>query len=96
MIEVSSDKYARFVRLYTDITTAPFDDNFFDLLPGEKKRVTVSLGGADAAEFASSLKVRHLAQVEKGESRFVQNLKRLSIFLIPINFFSYIYYRWLI
>lgn len=56
----------------------------------------MSLGGADAAEFASSLKVRHLAQVEKGESRFVQNLKRLSIFLIPINFFSYIYYRWLI
>lgn len=96
VIEVSSDKYARFVRLYTDITTAPFDDNFFDLLPGEKKRVTVSLGGADAAEFAASLKVRHLAQVEKGESRFVQNLKRLSIFLIPINFFSYIYYRWLI
>lgn len=95
-VEVTTDKFARFVRLSTDATTEPFDDNFFDLLPGEKKSVTVSLEDTDAATLAASLDVRHLAQVEKGESRFVQNLRRLSIFLIPVNFFSYIYYRWLI
>lgn len=95
-VEVTTDKFARFVRLSTDVTTAPFDDNFFDMLPGEKKRVSISLDGTDAEKFSSSLSVRHLAEVKKGESRFVQNLRRLSIFLIPINFFSYIYYRWLI
>ena len=96
LVEVSSDKYARFVRLYTDATTVPFSDNFFDLLPGEKVRVSVRADGMTAEEFAASLKVRHLAQVRKGESRFLQNLKRLGIFLIPINFGSYIYYRFLI
>ena len=95
-VEVRSDAYARFVRLYTDATTSPFSDNFFDLLPGETRRVEIALDGTDAESFAASLKVRHLAQVKKGESRFVQNLKRLGIFLIPINFGSYIYYRFLI
>ncbi len=95
-IEVSSDVYARFVRLYSDAVSAPFSDNFFDILPGKTRRVRIAVGERDAETFAASLEVRHLAQVKKGESRFVQNLKRLAIFLIPINFFSYIYYRWLI
>ena len=56
----------------------------------------IALDGTDAESFAASLKVRHLAQVKRGESRFMQNLKRLAIFLIPINFGSYIYYRFLI
>lgn len=96
VVEVGTDVYARFVRLYTDTTTAPFSDNFFDLLPGETRRVEIALDGTDAESFAAYLKVRHLAQVKRGESRFTQNLKRLAIFLIPINFGSYIYYRFLI
>ena len=95
-VKVSSDKYARFVRLHSDAADAPFDDNFFDLLPGETRVVTVPLGSADPTSFGPTLTVRHLAQVRKGESRMAQNLKRLGIFLIPINFGSYIYYRWLI
>ena len=96
VIEVRSDTYARFVRLSTDATTAPFSDNFFDLLPGETRRVSIDASGTTEQEIAASLKVRHLAEVRKGESRFSQNLKRLAIFLIPINFGSYIYYRFLI
>ena len=95
-VEVRSDAYARFVRLHTSLVTAPFSDNFFDLLPGESRRVTIPVGDITAEAFAASLSVRHLAQVKKGESRLAQNLKRLAIFLIPINFGSYIYYRFLI
>ena len=58
--------------------------------------MSIDASGTTEQEIAASLKVRHLAEVRKGESRFSQNLKRLAIFLIPINFGSYIYYRFLI
>ena len=91
-ITVKSDKYARFVRLWTPLVTSPFSDNFFDLLPGESVGVSIYIGNADPEEFKRTLAVHHLAQTEKAVPRLVQNMRRLGIFLIPVNFFSYLYY----
>lgn len=91
-ITVKSDKYARFVRLWTPLVTSPFSDNFFDLLPGESVGVSIDIGNADPEEFKRTLAVHHLAQTEKAVPRLVQNMRRLGIFLIPVNFFSYLYY----
>jgi beta-mannosidase len=41
-IEISSDKLAKNVFLRTDNKSYQFDDNYFDLLPNEKKIIQVS------------------------------------------------------
>lgn len=55
-ITVTSDTFARLVRLESSVSTLPFSDNYFDLLPGESKTVTMALDKAvDAAEQAEKI-----------------------------------------
>ena len=83
--------------LYTPLTTEPFSDNFFDLMPGESRTVTIPLPeGVSAERFAALLEVEQAAAIRPGVPRIVENMKRAAIFLEPVNFFSYIYYRFLI
>ena len=42
-IKVRAEKYARYVKLTMDDTYMPFSDNYFDLLAGEEKEVTIPL-----------------------------------------------------
>ena len=96
-ITLTADKFARFVGLYTPLTTEPFSDNFFDLMPGESRTVTIPLPeGVSAERFAALLEVEQAAAIRPGVPRIVENMKRAAIFLEPVNFFSYIYYRFLI
>lgn len=45
-VSVSSDRFARGVYLYADGIDLHFSDNFFDLLPGETRTVTVRIDAA--------------------------------------------------
>ena len=45
-VSVSSDSFARGVYLYADGLDLHFSDNFFDLLPGETRTVTVRTDAA--------------------------------------------------
>lgn len=93
-LALSSDKFARFVSINTTLTTEPFSDNFFDLAAGERKTVTLRVPKVTTREeVLASLTVTHLAEIKKGRSRLLQDITRLGIFLIPVNFFSYIYYK---
>ena len=41
-VEITTDKFARQVTLQFDgVTGAVFEDNFFDLIPGQKKTVAI-------------------------------------------------------
>ena len=42
-ITVKSDRFARLVRVESSLSTLPLSDNYFDLLPGESKTVTMKL-----------------------------------------------------
>ena len=57
-VTVSSDKFARGVYLYSDVCDLHFSDNFFDLLPGESRTVTVR---TDASLSENDLKYITLA-----------------------------------
>ena len=52
--------------------------------------------GVSAERFAALLEVEQAAAIRPGVPRIVENMKRAAIFLEPVNFFSYIYYRFLI
>lgn len=43
IIKVSSDVFARLVRVESTCSTLPFSDNYFDLLPGEEQTITMPL-----------------------------------------------------
>ena len=42
-ITVKSDRFARLVRVESSLSTLPLSDNYFDLLPGESKTVTMKI-----------------------------------------------------
>lgn len=42
-ITVESDRFARLVRIESSISTIPLSDNYFDLLPGESRTVTIKI-----------------------------------------------------
>ena len=90
-VEIKADKYARFVSLYSPCVSE-FSDNFFDLMPGETVSVEAE-ADVGAEEFSRTLEVKHLAQIKHGTSKLREKLMRLRIFLIPVNFFSYLYYK---
>ena len=50
VVELSSEKLAKNVYLWIDECSSSFSDNYFDLLPGEKKIVTVPLCGNEIGQ----------------------------------------------
>jgi len=50
VIELSSEKLAKNVYLWVDGCSSRFSDNYFDLLPGEKKIVTMPLCGQEISQ----------------------------------------------
>lgn len=62
-VTVSAKYFARAVWLTLDGTEHHFSDNYFDLLPGTSKTVSV-VTGMDGEEFGKQLRIKHLAETE--------------------------------
>lgn len=62
-VTVSSDRYARAVWLTIDGTEHHFSDNYFDLLPGTSRTVSVRTE-LDGPAFAEQFRIRHLAMTK--------------------------------
>ncbi|MGN1195104.1 MAG: glycoside hydrolase family 2 protein, partial [Acutalibacteraceae bacterium] len=93
VVEVSSDGYARLVRLQSDISTLPFSDNYFDLLPGEIKTVKMPIDGKFTAdEQIKSITVKSANNIESKASRLYDLKERIRVFLQPVNFAQWVYY----
>ena len=93
-LTLTADKFARFVGLFSPLAETPFSDNFFDLMPGESRTVTVGVpADVGADNFVASLDIKQAAAITPAMPRIVEQLKRVAIFLEPVNFFSYLYYR---
>ena len=63
-VTVSAKKFARAVWLTIDGTGHHFSDNYFDLLPGASRTVSVATD-LDKEEFIKQLRVKHLAQTKR-------------------------------
>lgn len=85
-IDVTSDKYARFVKLDCANSTEPFSDNFFDILPGETKRVTIRKDRElELMEQAKAISLYSLCNIKSSNNRLDTKLKQMKVFLSPVN-----------
>ncbi len=82
---ISSDKYARLVKAESSISSAPFSDNFFDLLPGEKKEITICDDTVDARTLAESIRVYSLCNIKFDRSKIKSLAKRIKVYMSPTN-----------
>lgn len=88
-LHIKTDNFARLVKAECSVTCLPFSDNFFDLLPGEEKIITMSLDRLDSAlaprEVAESIVVYSLSDIELNKSKINSFAKRAKVWLSPVN-----------
>jgi len=64
-VSVSTDTYSRLVKVESNLSSNPFDDNFFDLLPNEEKTVKIYVSpDLTMKELKDSIKVYSLTDIE--------------------------------
>lgn len=95
-IKVRAEKYARYVKLFAKGVAQPFSDNYFDLVAGEEKTVTLPLpDGTDAEQAKQIISVTSIAGIKPKQSRFADFLFRMKIRLIPINIANWVAYHFM-
>ncbi|NLA77497.1 MAG: glycoside hydrolase family 2 protein, partial [Clostridiales bacterium] len=83
-IDVVSDKFARLVRIDSSLSSLPFSENFFDLLPGQKKTVTQKLDSKfSPEELAKSISVFSCSDIVPTKNRTDEHLVRFKLFSSP-------------
>lgn len=92
-VTVSSDKYARLVKVESSKSTLPFSDNFFDLLPGQKKTVTIKNDmSISTTELRNSITTYSLSDIPFSNNKLDTKFKQLKVFLSPTNISNAIYH----
>jgi beta-mannosidase len=90
-LTLSSDKFARCVKIEVKDTNLEFSDNYFDLLPNQTKVVTFNLPqGKSLADIQQGLCVMSLSDVEFKGNALTGFLKRIGYSLLPANFLSWL------
>ena len=93
---LKSDKYVRKLALYSQ-QDAPFDDNYFDLLPNEEVVVCQKVShNATEDDILAGFSYNHVGRVKPAGSAFSDFALRAKVFLKPLNFFNYLYYKYMI
>ena len=92
-ITVSTDKYARFVNVSSDFCTLPFSDNFFDMLPGESRVITLPCEENQSKVLADSLSVTSLGNIETRKISFKERMNLTKMLLSPATIGGCIYHR---
>ena len=95
-ITLLSDKYVRKLALTSHNVYSPFSDNYFDLLPNEEKVVTLQVGDMSEQEVIDGLSLCDVSQIKPKSSRLSDWWTRTKVFLLPVNFFSYLFYKHII
>lgn len=92
-VTVKSDCFARLVRVENSLSMLPLSDNYFDLLPGESKTVTMKID--EKMELRQQLDAFSLkcANDIQAKGTALHDLKeRARVFLKPENFAQWVYY----
>lgn len=92
-VTIKAQTYARFVRVDLDKTYKPFSDNYFDLLAGEEKVVTIAVGEMTEEEVKQNLSVISANTVEPKSNAFGDFLVKTKVALTPLNIANFIYYH---
>ncbi|MDE5989987.1 MAG: hypothetical protein K2H36_00200 [Clostridia bacterium] len=90
-VTITADNYARFVELRLKGFSTMLSDNYFDMLPMQKKTVVFEIPkGKTIDDISQLLSVRSLVDVPRKYSSTRDRLTKLAIFLNPVNIANYI------
>ncbi len=85
-LTVQCDKFARFVNVKSSVSTMPFSDNYFDLLPGESRTVTVEIDKTiDTEKQLSAIETLSLNNIEMRKMTLKEIKAQLKMFMSPIT-----------
>lgn len=92
---LKSEKFVRKLALYSE-ESAPFDDNYFDLLPNETVTVRQKISPTATEDgLSKGIYYNHAGRIKPEGSRFSDLAVRARVFLKPINLFNYLYYKYM-
>ena len=92
-ITVKSDRFARLVRIESSLSTLPLSENYFDLLPGESKTVTMKLDEKlDARQQQESFSLFCANDVVPVKSKLYDLTARVKLLVRPDSIGQFIYY----
>jgi len=92
--EFTSKEYARYVFLEADSINAPWSDNFFDIMPGETKVISVPVDDSVTAEIIKNeLKIKTLTDVVPKGSAFQDKWIRFKFWLRPSTLISALIFK---
>ena len=93
-VTVTADKFARLVCVSSDVSLKPFSDNYFDLLPGESKTVTIPLeAGVDEKAQLDAIKAMSLTDVPTRKITSKEFFNQAKMMLSPYNIGNCIFHR---
>ena len=93
VVTMRSGTFKRYVYIDSELTKAPWSDNYFDLEPETEKEVRVDLQGADIGEFGESIRIKDLSTIRTDRSAFRNGLLRTKMFLKDKNWLTYVVYK---
>ncbi len=92
-ITVKSDRFARLVRVESSLSMLPLSDNYFDLLPGESKTVTMKIDTKlDLRQQLDSFSLMCANAIEPKSSELYDLKERVRVFIKPENIGQWVYY----
>jgi len=93
-VTLRTNRFARYTHLTAEGVTAPWSDNFFDIIPGESITVTVPVpSGMTKAEFTKALKIKSLVDVEAKNSIFMDRLLRWAMIFKKNNWITWLLFK---
>ncbi len=92
-ITVKSDRFARLVRVESSLSTLPLSDNYFDLLPGESRTVTMKIDEKlDERQQLESFSLMCANAIKPKSSELYDLKERARVFIKPENIGQWVYY----
>lgn len=92
---LKSKKFVRKIALYSE-EDAPFDDNYFDLLPNEAVTVRQKISKSATEDgLLAGFSYNHVGRIEPKGSKFHDFATRAKVFLKFINILNYLYYKYI-
>ena len=93
-ITVSSDTFARIVRVESSLSTLPFSDNYFDIMPNESVTITLPLDDKfTAEELINSISLFSADKIIPDGKPIKDKMKKAYAFMQPINIANWVYQR---
>lgn len=90
-MDVHADGYARFIEIRLKGYNTMLSDNYFDLLPLQKKAIYFNMPSGETLEsIKDKITLRSLCDIEKKHSALRDKLDKGAIFWNPVNLANYI------